>query len=478
MTMRILKICIAISMLFFASGCEESLEVKIPAGVYDAEKVFQSKESTEAALRGIYQSMTTGGFSFKVNPFLAVIGGNFGLASDELIHAGPSQEQQLFLENNLNSLSSTVSGIWSSFYSYIYQSNRFIEGVKRSTALDEPTRNNLLGEAYFIRAISLFYLTNIYGDIPMPLTADYNQNSQLASSDQQSIYKQVVSDLQYAISAMTASAPEAGNRYRASQAAADALLARVYLYQKDWSLAAQHASAVIDNEAFVLETLRTVFTAASKEAIWQLANPGGNLYSIEAATMSGNYANYANGTYRLSPFLLDQFSVDDQRLALWTKLGTSGSGIGTRAPRKLWVTGNAEPGAVKEATTPLRLAELYLIRAEAYAQQNKLPQAIGDIDAIRARAGASDQADADFRLLSVAHPQASQAQVLAYVQQERLRELFSEQGHRWFDAKRSGVPLTTFFQGRKPDIAQTDQFLPIPENDLQTNNKLTQNEGY
>src|SRR5690606_28078371 len=96
-------------------------------------------------------------------------------------------------------------------------------------------------------------------------------------------------------------------------------------------------------------------------------------------------------------------------------------------PYKYKISSGQDPW--NEYPMVLRLAEQYLIRAEARAHQNKLPEAIADLDAIRERAG----------LLSIANikPGIGQAELLDAILQERRVELFAEWGHRWFDLKRT-----------------------------------------
>lgn len=470
------KLALLATLLLFGS-CQGMIDVNIPAGVYDAEKVFENEQTTEAALRGIYQSMTAGGFSGKSSPLVGVMGGLFGLSADELIRQTYTADQQLILDNNLNPEVSSSAQQWAAWYSYIYQCNRFMEGVDKSDKLSLDIKKQYLGEALFIRALSYFYLTNVFKDVPMPLSSEHTQHSQLAKTAQTTIYQQVETDLTDAIALLKQEAPVAGKRFRSHYWAAKALLSRVYLYQKKWSLSAKEATDIIDSKFFSLEDVLKTFQANSNEAIWQLDNPGSNLYSAEAPLMSSASTVFTNPSYRLTPYLINQFAASDLRLINWTKLGT-GTAAGTRAPRKLRVTSNTEENAVKEASTPLRLAELYLIRAEARAQLNELQGAIQDVDVIRARAGATAEPDSAFQTLAAMNPNIQQAALIEFIYTERMRELFAENGHRWFDAKRSGISLKEFFADRKTDIEETDAYFPIPKNDLDLNTKLTQNDGY
>ena len=465
------------------SGCEKTLDVKMTSGVYSSSNLFTKADGAHTAMRGIYESMTTGGFSGKTNPLVGVFSGSLGLSSDELIRNSYDANQQLFLDNNLVPEHSTVAGIWASLYNYIYQANMLYENVENSPAINQKAKDELMGEARFIRGMSYFYLTNVFGKVPLALTSDYITNAILPVSTQDKVYEQVVADLKFAQNNMTATNFMAiGTKIRANRWAATAFLARVYLYRKDWANAELQANELLKQTTYKLELLENVFLSTSTEAIWQLANPGANLYTAEGSLISGTAAT--NSAFRLSPYVVSLFSAGDQRISKWTRAGT-GTGLGTVAPFKYKTFSNTQVGAKKELSTPIRLAEIYLIRAEARAMQGDLAGAIKDLDEIRKRAGAVGDDNAatgndkiPFKTIAYAYPAIQKTELIELIYEERLREFFAENGHRWFDAKRSGKPLATFFGSRKSSISETDAFFPIPANDLKFNPNLDPTDGY
>ncbi|MCK9305851.1 MAG: RagB/SusD family nutrient uptake outer membrane protein, partial [Bacteroidales bacterium] len=123
----------------------------------------------------------------------------------------------------------------------------------------------------------------------------------------------------------------------------------------------------------------------------------------------------------------------------------------------------------KENSTVFRLAEQYLIRAEARAQQNKLDLAIADVDAIRARAG--------LPLIENTNPGIGKAALLDAIMQERRVELFTEWGHRWFDLKRTGKAVAVL-SAIKTGFSANDLLYPIPASELNKDPFLEQNPGY
>jgi hypothetical protein len=128
------------------------------------------------------------------------------------------------------------------------------------------------------------------------------------------------------------------------------------------------------------------------------------------------------------------------------------------------------PGSTIEYSMILRLAEQYLIRAEARVQQNKLSDAIADLNTIRSRAG-----------LGSIDVNSTKDQILTAILHERQVELFTE-AQRWFDLKRFGLidsvmtVVTPQKGGSKWDTNQ--QYYPIPLTDIQNDNNIVQNQGY
>ncbi|WP_121196115.1 RagB/SusD family nutrient uptake outer membrane protein [Mucilaginibacter gracilis] len=121
--------------------------------------------------------------------------------------------------------------------------------------------------------------------------------------------------------------------------------------------------------------------------------------------------------------------------------------------------------ATGEYVTYLRLAEQYLIRAEARAKQGNLAGAIADINVIRTRAGL-------LNTTAVLQPD-----ILLAIEQERRIELFGEYGHRWNDLRRTGR-ANAVLGALKTTWTANAALYPIPKTEIQNNSNLTQNPGY
>lgn len=115
-------------------------------------------------------------------------------------------------------------------------------GLTASTTVTASLKNQLLGEAKFLRAFNYFYLANLFGDVPLVLTPDYTVSGTLPRAPKADVYAQVVLDLLDAQKLLATTYPASGERTRVNQAAATALLARVYLYQQNWAAAETQAT--------------------------------------------------------------------------------------------------------------------------------------------------------------------------------------------------------------------------------------------
>ncbi|HRF32984.1 MAG TPA: RagB/SusD family nutrient uptake outer membrane protein [Cyclobacteriaceae bacterium] len=381
------------------------------------------------------------------------------LSSDELtffgIGASSADQYRQFSESNLAPNNFIVSGLWSSLYTTVYKANAIIEGVNVATVLREEVRKQLLGEARFIRALCYFYLTNLWGDVPLVLTTDYSLNNTLPRESQTEIYQQMIGDLTQAKNLLPDTYAHSNNeRVRPNKGAASALLARVYLFKQEWVNAETEASFIIDNTyLYGLETdLPLVFRAISREAIFQL---WAQQFPTERSTffIAGTGPRYG----ALRPDFVQDFEVDDKRWISWGQ---------TRVVQGITYYGSQKyfdfSTPPLDYSTVLRVAEQYLIRAEARAYQDNLIGAVADINMIRRRAGLSDISSDD------------KAAILDFVFKERRAEFFLEWGHRWLDLKRTGKVNEVMGELRST-WNKEDELYPIPENQIINNPNVTQN---
>jgi hypothetical protein len=223
----------------------------------------------------------------------------------------------------------------------------------------------------------------LFGDVPLELSTDYKVNNIMVRTPVNKIYDQLVTDLTLAVSLLPASNPAQLN-IRPNKWAASALLARVYLYQKDWANAESQASAVIGSAQYHLENnLNNVFAQGSAETIWQLASDYRNTSEGSTFIPSGSSSR---PSYAINNYLLSAFENGDQRKVSWLKKNTVG-GTDYYYPYKYKVRTSTP---ITEYYVIFRLAEQYLIRAETRAQLNNLDGAKADLNQIRLRAGLTE----------------------------------------------------------------------------------------
>jgi len=272
----------------------------------------------------------------------------------------------------------------------------------------------------------------------------------LFRSDTITVFKQVIDDLKDAQASLGDSflGPE---RIRANRYAAGALLARVYLYQKNYKDADEQATAVINSGLFKMSEVTSTFTPNNTEAIMQFASPSGNLANTSEGIL---FIPYATPDYAVRPGMLAAFEANDLRKTNWLKPYTSDTNI-WYAPAKYKFLYKADG---IEYNIVFRLAEQYLIRAEAFAQQNNLAAAIADLDTVRKRAG--------LPLISADNPSISRKDLLEAILHERQVELFVEWGHRWFDIKRLGLADAIVGAVKGNFWQHADVWFPVPASEL------------
>ena len=461
-----LFIITSVLSIFFFPGCRKIIDVGDPVTSITGNNVFAHDSTAIAAVTGIYSLIIGSPFSNIMNGGLTICA---GLSSDELTMNVPNSTMQEFATNTLQTTNSFVkTNLWYFSYRYIYQSNACIEGLVNNNKITGNLRDQLIGECYFIRAFTYFLMLQLYGDIPLILSTNYNTNVVMGRTSTDSIMKQVKQDLFRSTALLTDAYPSNG-RVRVNLWAAKAMLARVYLYQGDWADAESASGQVINAGHYALEhDPDSVFLSGSKEAILQFmpSLPGYN-------TIEGNVFVPSTVTavpqYSLSTYLMNAFEKGDKRAVKWVGKKTINSALYPYPYKYKYKIDFGSTFVLREYYMVLRLAEQYLIRAEARVHLGNLPGAINDIDAIRNRAG--------LPLIGNTNPGISADDLLAAIMKERQIELFAEWGNRWMDLKRTGM-AGTILKDRKAGWNDYDTLYPIPSEEIILNPHLTQNPGY
>lgn len=439
------KIILITFILFTAISCEV-LEVE-PQNSIEASEAFKTKKDIDKGILGAYASFQS----------LSYYGRTFNLfsdlSSDNLSHPLAATATVYAEVNNNNILpeNGSVSGIWQIAYDGINVANNVIQKVPTIEGMTTEEQDEALAELYFIRALNHFNLLNYFGGVPIKLLPTVGlDNIDAPRNTIDEVYAQIITDLTFAANNL----PSSGSKTRASKYAAKALMARVYLYQKDYSLAIKLASDVINNGGYtLLNNYDDIFTDESAESIFEIF-----FSQLERNRIAEyNFPTSLNGRREVEPSadLLSSYQTGDAREA--ASLALDGSSA--------YAIKYDDLSLGAENVIVLRLADMYLIRAEAEANLTTPNGQLvrDDINKIRNRASLGSTSEISI------------SKLVKIIENERRFE-FAFEGHRWFDLVRTNRAISVL-----PNVKNVNQTLfPIPLDELQTNNDpgMVQNSGY
>ncbi|MGJ8591903.1 MAG: RagB/SusD family nutrient uptake outer membrane protein [Aquaticitalea sp.] len=439
------KIFLLVLVLMTVMSCN-TLEVE-PQNSIPADQAFQTKADIDRGILGAYASFQS--LSYYGRTYLIFS----DLASDNLAHplAATAVEYAQVDNNNILPENGSIGGIWNICYDGINVANNVITKVPTIADMTEEERNMALGELYFIRGLNHFNLLNYFGAIPLKLQPTIGVgNLDAPRNAVNDVYAQIIDDLTFA----SVYLPSSGDKTRATKFAAKAMLARAFLYKGDYAQAATMATEVLeDGNSTLLPNFAEIFGEdGSSETIFEIYFSQTERNRIAEY----NFPQSLNGRREVEPSqdLLGAYEANDTRFDVSIRFD------GTKA----YAAKYADLSLGAENVIVIRLAEMYLIRAEANANLNGNVDAIkSDINEIRQRAGLPSTSASTY------------PQLLSAIEKERRVE-FAFEGHRWFDLVRTGRAVEVL-----PNVTSSNQTLfPIPLDEIQTNNSpgMTQNPGY
>lgn len=442
---------ILFSLLLFAS-CRQLIGVDTPSDELPSDMVYSSDQLADAAVADIYTQLS-GYFAGNMMPVIN------GMTADEL--STLSGAHRRYVNNAILSDDGFILSCWRDFYKLIYGANAVLEGLTTANGMSTIKIQQLGGEARFLRAFCYYYMVNCWGDVPLITTTNVNKTALARRTATDSIYKLIVSDLQWAGSVLPA-AYSSGEKVRATKWAAIALLARIYLQMGNWEDAMIQSSNVINAGMYTtLAIPDSVFLRNSRSAILQVWRNEGYTYPGQT------FLPVAEGSISFYPFtdnFMERFETGDKRRDSWSRSFVYAGSLYYYCYKYRNRTATTDGQA--EYLMVLRIEEQFLIRAEAMAQLNNITAAITDLNILRARAGLpllSDTMIKDSCLLAV--------------EKERRMELFTEWGDRWIGLKRTGR-LNMVIGALKTGWKSSAALYPIPQEERNRNPNLTQNEGY
>jgi hypothetical protein len=480
--------------LLLAGACSDFIAPK-PTDVLAPQNFYLTSADAVAAVNGAYEQQR---WAYWLNYWYIT-----DMATDEAL-ASPNFGPDGHRASNytFDAQEGFINGFWTDTYRTINRSNAVLDHVPGIT-MDQTLRDRVLGEAHFLRALSYFNLVRLFGDVPL---LDHEVTSltsvEIPRTPAADVYTLIIGDLQTAMATLPASYSGA-DVGRATAGAARALLAKVYLTQKNWASASQAAGQVMSSGTYgLLTNFKDNFRIATKltnaESIFELNYDGvltpGTGSVVTLFTLPAGYpGGDAYGLIEVLPSTFGKYSASDKR-------GQGASVITSpyRDAAGRTVTWALPSGAVvykylDDANTQnmsargwtqqsndwpvLRYADVLLMYAEAVNEGGSANAGTKEaaLNQVRQRAG----------LLPVAG--LSQSDFRDTVRVERQRELLFE-GSRWFDLARWGV-LDATIRAKTAEVAARypgettahgvpGTLLPIPQSEINLNGKLTQNPGW
>ncbi len=451
--------------LLLAGGCSEVLE-QVPQHVIAETNFWKTGADAEAAIISGYDRLQ------------GLVDGNIvalSVESDDAVSITNNDRYAEFDRNNVLADNPRVEQYWERNYNGIHRVNDVLQrvpGIEDGTFTAE-NRARILSEAYFLRAYFYFNMVRLYGGVPLvtvpyaTFKADFTKPR--ATADE--VYAQITADLLEAEKSLPQSYPTVfATRGRATLGAAKALLARVYLYRKDYQKAADKAAEVLAIPLYSLVTTASypaIFTPAGKnsaEGIFEVqflssASEGTDVWRrFLPSAQSGTPAN-TGGDYWAAPTeeLFNSFEPGDIRravnIAFSTRPPYNTAGLPYVAKYRR-TTGGDDPNIFV-----IRLADVILIRAEALNELGQAAQAIPLVNQIRNRAGLANTTAA------------TQAGLREAIDKERRLE-FAFEGQRWHDLVRTGRAEAKLTVGKDKLV------WPVPARERNVNPELVQNPGY
>jgi hypothetical protein len=437
-----------------AAACEDPLDPTPQQSIPFAE-ALDTPDEVRAAVNAMYDALQAcdGGYCRNLVVFP-------DLYTQDLSFTGTFTSDREVANRAVTASNSALPGIWGAAYNGINRANNVLASLPAlEEDFDEFEYAQLKGEAHFIRALNYFNLSNFFGGVPLitePIS-EVPDSVGVARSSLAAVHAFVEADLAQARAGLPELGPDAEGR--AGYEAATALLARVHLYQREWQQAYDLADEIIESGSFELEgQYENVFEKEqTNESILELpftvTDAGSLSFWFYPSGLGGRRGFAPSAAFRNS------FEAADQRFDVAAQFTAGGTVYGDKY---------TDISSLADDIPVLRLAEMYLIRAEAAARLGDLGQAIDDVNVIRNRAGLAD----------LAATVDTQAEVLEAVLNERRHELFYE-GHRFFDLKRFADAVVSA-QARLTALGLTGHRLlfPIPQREIDANPLLLQNPGY
>lgn len=443
-----------------------------PFNKLTVENAIRDEASAQQVLNGVYDL----GRTFEVSAFPLYLAGfgNEGIVANGLSGSAGYDRNEVPVENRF------LANLYNGEYKIINSANFLIEELEagKAVGISEERKAGMISEAKFQRALTYFNLLRYFGqyydlDSKYGVVLRTSFSTELDSKPRNSVqetYDLIVADLEYVVT----NGPVSIEHFYSGSLAAKALLAKVKLYEGKYDEAAILAEEVINNsEGYALEdNYADIFKNQfnSSEVIFApfagAGAEGGSNMNLINRTKYSEYLRSLADAQVLEPNdgdLVGAGSNYDPRFSFAYSDETKG--LNSQAKYPISSFSSIEGNTIYY----LRLAEIYLIRAEALARADggDTEAALLSLNKIRERAGVAPKSFVDVPTL------------LEDIRQEKILELFFENGEPLFDLIRYDILGNLDASSIKPTLTSENEFiLPIPSEVLIGNKELIQNPGY
>ncbi|WP_037316138.1 RagB/SusD family nutrient uptake outer membrane protein [Salegentibacter sp. Hel_I_6] len=442
--------------------------------------------TAEDFVTGVYGNFTGFSYAFSYLGITEIISDNADKGSADSDTGG---DKHVLDDLTFSSTIASLRAMWETWYKTIGRANYAIAVAQEENG---ENTNRLIGEAKFLRAVNYFFLVRSFGDVTIQGEMTLEDGSPVIDSDadlseripSDEVYDYIEQDLLDAIDVLPAKSEYSSQDLgRATRGAAQALLSKVYLYQENWTMAAEMANAVISSGEYGLEP--------NFEDIWREYSENGveSIFEIQArgepiakGVQQYSQVQGARGTSGWgwgfnvpSENLVDAFDAEGDEIrknatiifageTLWDGRVVDPSVENPRYNEKAYSSANAGDSHGDKNVRMLRYAEVLLIKAEAEAQLGNIGAAEAALNQVRNRV--------DLAAVSGL----GQQELLEKIWNERRLELAFEHD-RWFDLIRTRqAPEAMAADGKS--FQERHYLFPIPENQLIQTPEMEQNPGW
>ncbi|MBL1409371.1 RagB/SusD family nutrient uptake outer membrane protein [Sphingobacterium faecale] len=430
---------------------------KEPISNFSGQGFYKKPSDAQAGVTGIYNSMQS---VFRLN---FAYWGEGRADNVTTKHAGDPRALQ---SNDLTPIINSAK--WDGFYTLISRANYAIKYTPQVFGDGESVlRDQLLGQSRGLRGVAYFYLTRIWGGVPL-ITEPYESVEQdvfVKRNSMDEVLAQVEDDLLFAADNCSVSYSGAKNRVIFTRGAAYAFLTQLYMWQKKYDKAIAAAEKVIGDTQYTLVAMsdwNDIFVkGVSTESIFEIGYNEVQTNALRILYALGSDSDYVPSAKFIAS--LEKGDLRQPRIYDVTEV----------QPRKIWKffgqgfkDESPEPSSNNIVLT--RLADIILLKAEAHANLNQPTEALELLNRIRKRAGLNvmDEAAANSEYKSVVDA----------ILHERSVELCFE-GHRWFDLVRTGTAISTM-QPINGLSKEGNLLWPLHESATLRNTNMKQNEFY